>query len=325
MPEPTVPPAETFNDNTGLTNIDPSVFLHEDEGNGEEQHEDAPEGDQPPADGREAGKEKEEPLKTDDGEEEETPPKDPSKPEDEKKPEKVYAGKYKTVDDLKAALIELGIDPADYSSDSDLETAYKTAQATYTRVHQNEIEKRKQEIPTDETPDIEKLVTEANTKIDYSTIKNSEQLGQATVKAVLETLMPIMQKLKVNPDELAGVIGEKITTQSATTNALLTELRDVESKVPRLRTDKKFRDSFADFITGQKLNHTYTSLLDSAKSFVGGTEFKDDPKANRQNKEDKGSAAALPDNSEGADDRGKKTDEVDDILKAHNEHIQKFG
>ena len=325
MPEPTVPPAETFNDNTGLTNVEPSVFLHEDEGNGEEHHEEASEDDTPPEDGGEAEEKKEEPSKTDDGEEEETPPKDPSKPEDEHKEEKVYAGKYKTVDDLKAALIELGIDPADYSSDVELETAYKTAQATYTRLRQHETEKKKQEIAVDETPDIEKIFTEAKAKIDYSKIKNSEQLGDATLKAVLETLMPIMQKLKVNPDELAGVVGEKITTTATKTNALLSELRDVETKVPRLRTDKKFRDSFADFVAGQKLNSTYVSLIDSITTFVGGKVPSTDPNANKKGKDDKGSAAALPDNSEGADDRGKKKDEVDEILQAHTEHQIKFG
>jgi len=328
MPESPTPPAETFNESTGLTNVDPSIFMHEDEGNGSENHEDTPpEGDDPPENGENAEKKKEVPSKTDEGDGKgDDPNADPSKPKtEEKKEEKVYAGKYKTVDDLKAALVQLGIDPDDYGSDAEMETAYKVAQATYTRVRQHETEKKSQTITTEEIPtDIEALFKEANAKIDYSKATNAQQLGEATLRAVLETLMPVMQKLKVDPEALAGTIGEKITTQSTQVNTLLTELREVETKVPRLRTDKKFRDDFADFVAGQKLNQTYTTLMESITKFVGGKPVTTDPKVTKQNKEDKGSAGALPDNSDG-NGKGKQLDEADEILGAFKEHQVKFG
>ena len=42
-------------------------------------------------------------------------------------------------------------------------------------------------------------------------------------------------------------------------------------------------------------------------------------------KENKNSAQPLPDNGESVNDRGKEGDEADEILKAHDKHVQKFG
>lgn len=328
--QPKAAPAETYNESTGLTNVDDSVFLHEDEENaepedkGDEPKGDEPKGDEPgedePEDGDEPENKEEEPSKEGEEEESEEDPNSPKKPE---KPEKLLAGKYKSEDDLKAALINLGIDPADYQTVSEMETAYKTAQATFTRLHQKEADKRKTEITTEELPTVEQLVKDANAKIDYAKTTNAAELGEATVKAVIETILPVLSKLKVDPENMANIIGEKITNQQQLMSRVSQEIADIEAKVPRLRTDKTFRDDFADFVAGQKMNGKYENLTESMKKFMGG---KFEPqKPTKENKKDKKSAGALPDNSDGNGGKVKQGDEADEILGAFAEHQKKFG
>ena len=317
-------PTETFSEITGKTEVDPGAFLTEDEGHVDENLEDNPTGDEPP-EKQEDNPEKPDSEDPNKGDEPEDGEDDPNLEDKNKPEEKVYAGKYKTLDDLKAAFVELGGDPDDYQDPKMLEEAYKVRQSEYTRTHQNNLDKPNSDQPLNETPAnvdemVEKIFSE--TSEEASKIQNGVDLYKFTLKSVLQNLVPMLKN--ASPEELAKQVAPMIAKTTAERSAKETELREVETKVPRLRTDKKFRDAFAFHVRGLMTEKRYTNLDSAMKDFVQLTTGKPiDDQEKKNNLKDKHSAQPLPDNSDA--NTGQDTDEVDDILNAHNKHKDIFG
>ena len=339
---------ESYSESTGLTNIDDSVFLTED--------------DPSPETGDEPGSHDEEdpsndptvivddPENNSDEKPNEDPAEDPKpedKPNSENKPTekpnepdqqpKVFANKFYSKEDLENAYINLGGDPAKHDTVEKLEEAYLTRQSEFSRYHQQQIQDRNQTPPSNNPakPQVsEEQIEEMMSKVDWSKIEDGKDLARQMFSIMAQN-MP-QQPTQASPEQMAQQLAPIIKNHEAK----MQELSELESKVPRLKTlrDDKgsvipnpFREAFAAFVKGQRSQGTYTNLNDSFKAFIGpNQQIVDDQVAQRQKEqEEKNTAANLtpPDGGEGANSHPSSPEDqiLSDLLGQKAAYDKKIG
>lgn len=348
---PTTPQPETY-DAQGHTVVDDNMFLTEDERTPAGEPSPAnPSGDQPTPP---TPPEPDKPLELDDKDpmrqslnpdaikKVEPPPAAPQPPAAPPAP-KLLAGKYASVEQLQDAFVNLGGDPSHYDTPEKLEEAYSVRQQEYNRSRQ-QFTQNQPPTPTPLPPpvfkDPQQIVSDILSNTDFSKVKNATEMGAALVSAFAPVLAEqqrvFQEQLKatqVDPTQLAQTLQER--------EAVLTEIRDLETEVPRLRyqTDEKgqpipnpFRDSFAAYVKGLKGLGTYTGMKDAMRTFISpaqsvaaetakkAAEDAAAKKAATTTQPPDGGASPVvtaPNNSD--------EDVVGGILQARKEHIGKFG
>lgn len=150
---------------------------------------------------------------------------------------KLYADKFKTTQDLKNSFIELGGDPAQFGDNIQLlEQAYQIRQREYSRVRADIAHQNQTPPPVQKT--VEQILQESFQGVDPTKFETPQQMWEAMMggfgKALNEVQanQPVPQQ-GISPQDMA----KHVRTVEAITN--------LESKVPRLKSDKLFRDSFA--------------------------------------------------------------------------------
>lgn len=243
---------------------------------------------------------------------------------------KLLAGKYKTVDELKAAYQNLGGDPTRFQSDTALEEAYEYRNSEYTRVNQETAERERLSLAIEEkrkseqTP--EQMVEGMMGKIDWEQVKDAQTL----TKQLLPILIAGMPKGQAPMDEttlvekLIPIIQDRERKQEA--------LAAVETEVPRLKNDQSFRKAFALHVMGGKDGIAYPKTADglraAMKDFLAFSRSMADETARQKEIDMRGKNAALtpaggspgsviPNNTPG--------DEADQIIGAYAEKQRKFG
>lgn len=242
--------------------------------------------------------------------------------------EKLFAGKYKTLEELKAAFIELGGDPTRYSTPEALAEAYEVRQSEYSRVNheQANLDKLNQNIekggekPVIDQDGVDKLLTQ----LDWTKITDARDMAAQLLPIIFNNLPKLLpQAQPMNEKDMV----EKLAPMIAARETKLKELRDIETNVPRLKTDKTFRRAFAGYIRGQKDDGTFKGLDSAMKDFLGLSQsiVEELGKTKTETTQDKGSAAPAPDGGQGAPGGETKTDEADDIISAHADYMGKYN
>lgn len=302
----TAPTTGGYNPATGYANVDDSVFLADNEGQAEITDNGTSEVTHENAEMKQSG--------------------DTDKVENPQA--EMFAGKFKSLDDLKSAFAELGGNPAKYSDARALEEAYEVRQSEYTRARQQVAEQerinrqvenisRQPQPEANKTLNPEELLSELKQSGALDKIETPEDLIRVTLEAVTSRLGNLNNGL--SHEQVQEIISETKAREER-----LSELHSLESDIPRLKSDEGFRNLFAIFVKEQRLNGQYQSLRESFKDFVKigqsvGEEYVNQNKATAEVKQ---SATSVPDN--GAIASGSK-DEVDDILGAYNERQSKFN
>lgn len=221
--------------------------------------------------------------------------------------DKLYAGKYKTVEDLKHGIEELGGDPSGIEDPQQLEQAYLAVQKVYNRMTTRndkveEITKPKEEPKPFEVTD--DLVDKMMNELDFTKIENAKDMAKQQfaimfkhIKELLPQMLPPQQPGQtMDPVEMAAVIDRANTNTDS--------LAYIEAKIPRLVSDQNFRRNFAMHLKAGKESKTYPQkmtredMTGAMKDFLktasdmAAEASKLDGAQQQQNNEDKGAAAA---------------------------------
>jgi len=244
--------------------------------------------------------------------------------------EKLFAGKYKTVDELKAAYQNLGGDPTKFKNDTALEEAYEYRNSEFTRVQQENSERERLSLAIEEkrkserTP--EQVVEDMMGKIDWTQVTNAQTL----TKQLLPILIAGMPKGQAPMDEttliekLVPIIQDRERKQEA--------LATVENEVPRLKNDQPFRKAFAIHVMGGKDGVPYPKTADGLRSamkdFLAFSRSMSDETQRQKEIDMRGKNAALtpPDGGGGVTiPDNTPEDEANQIIRAYAEKQAKFG
>lgn len=242
-----------------------------------------------------------------------------------------YAGKFKTEEDLKNAFINLGGNPNRYPTIEKLEEAYEVRQMEFTRTRQEiatqerlrtGIDNRQNPPQSTGNPlDPEALLD----KVEWDKVENGRDLGRELIKLMSQ----IAPKNEPNlPSETELV--ERIMPIMREREERVTELRDIENDIPRLRVvpgqDNPFRDAFAKHVMAEKQTGSFISLRSSMKNFLSwGKSIAEE--ADRQTgiqRENKVGAAPLSDRGAGLPSGG-PVDEVDSIIGSYKARKGRLG
>lgn len=258
----------------------------------------------------------------------ETPPATPPAPATPK----LLAGKYATVQELKDAFIELGGDPSKYADETALENAYEVRQQEFTRVNQERanLDRLNQNIAAGEAqnPTIdEDGINQLLAQVPWAQVKDAKDLAGHLMRIMVNNLPKLMPQgaKPLTEEEIAA----KVAPMVAEREKKLKELNDIETKVPRLKTDKPFRTAFAQYVRGQKDDGSFKNLDESMKGFVGFTQaiVDDLGKTYQENQAAKVSAGAPTEGGEAPQSTGggaPAKDEADDIIDAFVDYKGKF-
>lgn len=243
------------------------------------------------------------------------------------KEEKLFAGKFKTEADLKAAYVNLGGDPNKYDTVEKLEEAYEVRNAEFTRSRQVISEQNKN---TSEPPKVEDITENVMKMMDFSKVANAEDLAKQLITALVQS---IPKQDTPTEEEMTARLLPKIQEREQK----LKELSEIEDKVPRLKIVRDangvaipnpFRDAFAIYCDGLKRNGQFKNMDDAMKTFLSVGEITATAVQTQKELEAKNKNTTItpPDNGSGLP--AKKTaddDIVGGILEAQKEHKGKFG
>jgi len=264
-------------------------------------------------------------------------PNEPVTPKVEQKPAepakqtelKLYAGKFQSVQDLKNSFIELGGDPADYEDNvGGLEQAYQVRQREYSRVraqitHSNQ--------PTDVPKTVEQLMQEEFAGVDANQFETPQDMMQSLLKGFTNVLNKSQGQ---QPKPQAGISPEQVARQVKAVE----KVTALYSKVPRLKTDKLFQQSFATHIrilcdeNRMPMDQEgYEDIHAAFKDFVGGQKAASEEylkSLGATNDAKVLSTAASSDNTAANPAAGKKIDSgdaiVDEILDYQKDYNRKY-
>lgn len=307
---------ETVNETTGKTEVNTNDFLSEDEGNASETTEESKDTTEDTEHASEETTETTEDTETTTETEEESEETETSEETEEEstpseKAPKLFAGKYKNIDDLKEAFRELGGEPDEYKDEKLLAEAYLVRQREYTRVHQT---KPTTEEDHDHTPTEDEIIDQTLEKIDFSKVKNAKDAIREATRSALQ----IMRQMNPGIDEKQ--LTERLATQLRDRDQKQSEISAVEADVPRLKTDQGFRKQFAYFVMDQQKEGSFVTLKSAMRDFLNtfSTVVDEAAKAKQKQKDAKRATQQPAEHSQDTGDAGEKGDEVDDILKAHS-------
>lgn len=153
---------------------------------------------------------------------------------------KLYADKFKTVQDLKNSYIELGGDPARFGDNVQLlEEAYAVRQSEFSRSRAQLAQPAQPAVPQ---KTFQELVREEYAKYDPTKFTTPQEMWEAQAKANeaaaarFEEQNQGRQQQQITPQEMDRQI------------KIVNNVHSIETKVPRLKTDRNFRNSFATHI-----------------------------------------------------------------------------
>lgn len=181
--------------------------------------------------------------------------------EDSEESPALFAGKFKSFDALKEAFAELGGDPDEFSDPKEMERAYSVAEKAFHHARREATTEESQQEQEQAQPSEDEQVKEVLSKVDWSKVKDASDLARETMKA---TMALFNRNLSLREARLAQQIQEGIETR----DAVKAELASLEAKVPRLKSDKSFRNAFGYFVAGQKAARQFKGLEDAFNSFV---------------------------------------------------------
>lgn len=240
---------------------------------------------------------------------------------------RIYANKYHSVDELKKAFINLGGNPAKYTTPEALEEAYEVRQAEWRRIQNENGElARLSKVVTEPTPghgdnpqaEVEALLD----KVDWAKVENARDLGRALVGILREN-----QPRQSVPSE--AEIVDRVLPVLQQREAAQRELSELESEIPNLRLvegqTNEFRNAFATFILGEKKGGTYENLRTSMKNFLRWNEtiLEQAGRMKAAQQEAKQDAGSITERGAGLPQGG--SDEVDSIIGAFKSRQEKFG
>ena len=313
---------ETVNEATGKSEADPNDFLSEDEGDASETTEETKESTEDTENASEESPDTTEDTETKTETEEESEETETSEEtEEEATPSeeapKLYAGKYKNLDDLKEAFVELGGDPDEYKDEKQLEEAYKIRQREYTRMHQTKPSEEEQDQP----PSEEDIIEDALGKVDFSKVKNAKDAIREATRVAVQVMR------QTNPGLDEKKLTENLATQLQDRDRKQKEISALEDDVPRLKKDTGFRRQFAYYVIDKQKEGSFVSLKAAMRDFLNefSTIVDEAAKAKTAQKNAKKATTQPDSHSQSAGDNDEDHDEVDDILSAHSERSQRFG
>jgi len=246
---------------------------------------------------------------------------------------KLYAGKFKTPQDLKNSFIELGGDPAQYGENvQQLEEAYQVRQREYSRVRA-EIAHQEQQPSQPATPrqTFQEILSEEFSKYDPATFATPADMWKAQTQATAAAAARFEAQ---QPAPQQGISPQDMAKHVRTVEAIAA----LEAKAPIIKSNKMVRDNFAmhvrvlrdegrmpttadghqdleaafkDFVQG------YSGLLTEASKSVGLTnDAKELSSATNQD--------AAPSNPAAAPKADPGEDLVDEILGYKKEYDHKY-
>lgn len=257
-------------------------------------------------------------------------------------PDKLYAGKYKSVDDLKHGIEELGGDPSGIEDPVQLEQAYLAVQKVYNRMTTrnekvDEITKPKEEAKPFEVTD--DLIENMMNELDFTKIENAKDMAKQQFAIMFKHMKELLPQMlppqapgqQMDPVEMAAVIDRANTNTDS--------LAYIEAKIPRLVSDQNFRRNFAMHLKAGKESKTYPQkmtredMTGAMKDFLktasdmAAEASKLDGAQQQQNQEDKGGAATpdgggTPASTQTAPDP--EADLLDSIVGAKEEQDKKL-
>lgn len=241
---------------------------------------------------------------------------------------KLYAGKYKSVEELRKGIEELGGDPTGIDDPTALEQSYLAVQKVYNRFTQRQDKAEEIATPKEEPKPFEindDLVEGMMNELDFTKIDNAKDLAKQQfsiifkhLKELLPQMMPQQQPgVQMNPQEMAAAV-ERVQTNTDS-------LAFIEAKIPRLTTDQSFRRNFAmhlqagkesgsypDIMTRENMTQAMRDFLKTAQEMAAEAS-KLDGAQQQQNAEDKG-AAGTPDGGGAPASTQTTTNPEDDLL-----------
>lgn len=319
----------------GRTIVDDSVF--DDPGEGEDIN--TPEDTNPPEDkgGGEINADVDNPDADNDPEDgKDDDVDDPDKKDndpDEGKDDVLIAGKFKTKEELEKAYQNLGGDPAKFKTVEGLVEAYTYRESEFTRLKQEQAERDRiaNLIPENTgkdkiVPNSQATVDEMMKKVDWTKVTDAQSLGQQLFTIMLENMPKAQQEL--TPEQLV----EKVMPMMKEREEKQQALHEIETEVPRLKSDAAFRKAFAYHVVGGKSDgtkypRTKEGLKDAMKDFLAwGKSIADESaRQTKINNDSKNAAAGIPTGGSADIVNNKKGDEVDDIISAYAEKQKKLG
>lgn len=334
------PIKETYNEATGLANVDENLFVPENDDSTVDDPSAQPENSTPESTQTPTQERKDTPSKPTD----QPTAVDPEKPGNEPSPGKertddpqnqprVYANKFKSEDELKKAYQNLGGNPDKFKSVEALEEAYEYRQGEYTRIQQEQAERDRlanmvpentagNTMPEDPKQTVDSMMA----KVDWSKVENAEDLGKQLLTIFMENMPQNNQQIPTEAqlvERLMPLMQEREQKQKALTS--------LETEVPRLKTDQSFRKAFAYHVVGgradgTKYPRTTEGLREAMKDFLawGRSIAEEGARQNEINTQEKRGAIAPKEGGEGlpAQNQG---DEMDDIIGAFAERQRKFN
>lgn len=277
-------------------------------------------------------KEGEEPTKPAEGEETKT-----KEGEEGKEPEILFAGKFKTEDELKKAYQTLGGDPSKFKTIKALEEAYDYRQGEYTRIQQEQAERDRIANLVPNTPHNEPVAPNAPItaddmmkKVDWTKVTDAQTLGQELFKIMLEAIpkaQAVDPTTQLTPEQLV----ERIAPIIKEREEKMAALSEIETEVPRLKKDPAFRKAYAYHVVGgradgTKYPKTKEGLKEAMKDFLswGKSIAEESARQTTVNAASKKSAIQAPE-AGGSMPGAAKGDEADDIISAYAENQKKYN
>lgn len=202
------------------------------------------------------------------------PAADPAKPVEPVKPAvttpvapaeaPLILGKFKTEQDLKNAFIELGGDPARFTDPKLLEEAYQVRESETSR-SRAQLKAAEPVVPTAPLKSFQEMIAEEVAKYDPSKFEGPADMWKAQNDAMAAAAQRFEDQMKNNQPQPLDPAEVDRNIKS------LTALHDLETKVPRLKSDTKLRQALAGHIRQLrdegKMPHTPEGYEDPAGAF----------------------------------------------------------
>lgn len=242
----------------------------------------------------------------------------------------MYADKFKTVQDLKNSFIELGGDPARYGDNVQLlEEAYAVRQREFSTsraqiAHLNQP-------PAEPQKTFQEILSEEFAKYDPSKFESPQQMWEAQTKAT----QAAADRFEKQQTQVQQITPQEMDRQIKIVN----NINALETKVPRLRTDKNFRQAFATHIRVMRdegrmpTNPDGTQdLVGAMRDFIGGQRAvaEEASKALQMQTDAKNLSTAAngdnpPSNPAGTPRRSRGDSLVDELISFHDDYTRKYN
>lgn len=246
-------------------------------------------------------------------------------------PGRLFAGKYKSEEDLRHAFINLGGNPNKYKTIEGLEEAYEVRQQEFSRSRAEEAERRRISLNIENRQTTQNQGEDPSNmealldKVDWSKVENARDLGRELL-SLFSKIVPSNKPELPSEQELV----ERIMPIMKEREERVEELRSLETDIPRLRKtpgqDNPFRDAFAKHVMGEKQSKSFVNLRTSMRNFLAfGKEIAEAAAVAKGIEQDnKAGAAPISDRGAGLP-QGGPADLVDDIIGSYKSRKEKLG